>query len=288
MKTFLTSLNASRASGPSAGDDGVDLRLAQRGDAGDFLPGGRVSDDGDPVLAVLHGLIIAEVGPGSATRWASLPCAAAGAGTVPDVTPLEPEIPHHLPPADGSDASSANGTPPVQFTLTKVFDTLVETVGHRECIVWKDRRLTYAELAERSRRLASFLHDKGLGVRAERQDLAGHESGQGSVALALYGGEKIFVEEVERAISGHPAVADVVVTGRPSERWGQEVVAVVQLAEGADVVAGAEAGESITAHASNFIARYKLPKAVIFVELLQRSPSGKADYRWTAQQAEKG
>ncbi len=46
------------------------------------------------------------------------------------------------------------------------------------------------------------------------------------------GGEKIFVEEVERAIAGHPSVADVVVTGRPSERWGSEVVAVVQLAEG--------------------------------------------------------
>ena len=48
------------------------------------------------------------------------------------------------------------------------------------------------------------------------------------------GGEKIFVEEVERAIAGHPAVADVVVTGRPSERWGSEVVAIVQPAPGAD------------------------------------------------------
>ena len=45
------------------------------------------------------------------------------------------------------------------------------------------------------------------------------------------GGEKIFVEEVETAIASHPAVIDVVVTGRPSERWGQEVVAVVALAE---------------------------------------------------------
>jgi acyl-coenzyme A synthetase/AMP-(fatty) acid ligase len=103
------------------------------------------------------------------------------------------------------------------------------------------------------------------------------------------GGEKIFVEEVERAISGHPAVADVVVTGRPSERWGQEVVALVQVAEGADLAEGAETtAESITAHASHFIARYKLPKAVIFVEVMQRSPSGKADYRWAAEQAEKG
>jgi acyl-CoA synthetase (AMP-forming)/AMP-acid ligase II len=97
------------------------------------------------------------------------------------------------------------------------------------------------------------------------------------------GGEKIFVEEVERAIAGHPSVADVVVTGRPSERWGQEVVAVVQLAEGTEATA-----DSITTHASGFIARYKLPKDVIFVELVQRSPSGKADYRWAAEQAQKG
>jgi acyl-CoA synthetase (AMP-forming)/AMP-acid ligase II len=97
------------------------------------------------------------------------------------------------------------------------------------------------------------------------------------------GGEKIFAEEVERAIAGHPAVADVVVTGRPSERWGQEVVAVVQLADGAETTP-----DSITQHASAFIARYKLPKAVIFVEVIQRSPSGKADYRWAAEQAVKG
>ena len=96
------------------------------------------------------------------------------------------------------------------------------------------------------------------------------------------GGEKIFAEEVERAIAGHPAVADVVVAGRPSERWGQEVVAVVQLADGAETTA-----DSITTHASDFIARYKLPKDVIFVKEIQRSPSGKADYRWAAEQAEK-
>src|SRR5580692_8871004 len=95
------------------------------------------------------------------------------------------------------------------------------------------------------------------------------------------GGEKIFVEEVERAIAGHPAVADVVVTGRPSERWGQEVVAVVQLAEGSETT-----GDSIVEHASGHIARYKLPKEVIFVPAVQRSPSGKADYRWAAEQAQ--
>jgi 3-oxocholest-4-en-26-oate---CoA ligase len=94
------------------------------------------------------------------------------------------------------------------------------------------------------------------------------------------GGEKIFVEEVETAIASHPAVADVVVTGRPSERWGQEVVAVVALADGTR----ADAGE-LTAHASKTLARYKLPKAVVFRSVIERSPSGKADYRWAREQA---
>ena len=94
------------------------------------------------------------------------------------------------------------------------------------------------------------------------------------------GGEKIFVEEVETAIASHPAVADVVVTGRPSERWGQEVVAVVALAD----AARADAEELIT-HAGKSLARYKLPKAVVFRAVIARSPSGKADYRWAREQA---
>lgn len=97
------------------------------------------------------------------------------------------------------------------------------------------------------------------------------------------GGEKIFVEEVETAIASHPAVADVVVAGRPSERWGQEVVAVVALAPGA----GAEA-EELVAHAAQTLARYKLPKAIVFRPVIERSPSGKADYRWAREQAVNG
>ncbi|MGA9489519.1 MAG: acyl-CoA synthetase [Mycobacterium sp.] len=94
------------------------------------------------------------------------------------------------------------------------------------------------------------------------------------------GGEKIFVEEVETAIASHPAVIDVVVTGRPSERWGQEVVAVVALAEHGR----ADAGELID-HAAQTLARYKLPKAVVFRAAIERSPAGKADYRWAREQA---
>ncbi|SPM37328.1 Acyl-CoA synthetase (AMP-forming)/AMP-acid ligase II, partial [Mycobacterium rhizamassiliense] len=93
------------------------------------------------------------------------------------------------------------------------------------------------------------------------------------------GGEKIFAEEVEAAIAEHAAVYDVVVTGRPSERWGNEVVAVVQLRQGQQADA-----DSIIAEAARHLARYKLPKEVVFRDRLQRSPSGKADYRWAKAQ----
>lgn len=89
------------------------------------------------------------------------------------------------------------------------------------------------------------------------------------------GGEKIFAEEVEQAIAAHPAVYDVVVVGRPSERWGSEVVAIVQVHDGMTVT-DAELLEECGRH----IARYKFPKAFIYRPEIQRSPAGKADYRW--------
>jgi 3-oxocholest-4-en-26-oate---CoA ligase len=93
------------------------------------------------------------------------------------------------------------------------------------------------------------------------------------------GGEKIFAEEVEAAVAHHPSVYDVVVCGRPSDKWGNEVVAIVQLAEG---MPADEAG--LTEEASKHIARYKLPKAYVFVDKVVRSPAGKADYRWAKEQ----
>lgn len=98
--------------------------------------------------------------------------------------------------------------------------------------------------------------------------------GRDSVTINT-GGEKVFAEEVEMAIASHPAVRDVTVAGRPHERWGNAVVAVVQLADGASATE-----RELEVHAAKRIARYKLPKAWVFVEQIQRSPSGKADYRW--------
>jgi fatty-acyl-CoA synthase len=96
------------------------------------------------------------------------------------------------------------------------------------------------------------------------------------------GGEKIFAEEVEQALIAHPDVDDVVVAGRPSERWGSEVVAIVALHPGAEPDDAA-----LLDIAAATIARYKLPKAFVYVDAVVRSPSGKADYRWAREQAER-
>jgi fatty-acyl-CoA synthase len=95
------------------------------------------------------------------------------------------------------------------------------------------------------------------------------------------GGEKVFVEEVEQVLLRHPAVVDALVVGRPSDRFGQEVVAVVQLQPGADVD-----GEELREFCAASIARFKAPRAVVFTDEIGRHPTGKPDYQWAAAVAE--
>ena len=102
--------------------------------------------------------------------------------------------------------------------------------------------------------------------------------GRGSVSINS-GGEKVFPEEVEACLKGHPAVFDAVVVGVPDDRWGQRVTAVVQVRAGHDAPTVAE----LAAHCRGTLAGYKLPKAVTVVGEVVRSPSGKPDYRWARQ-----
>ncbi|MFV0316083.1 MAG: acyl-CoA synthetase [Microthrixaceae bacterium] len=98
--------------------------------------------------------------------------------------------------------------------------------------------------------------------------------GRGSVSINS-GGEKIFPEEVELVLKGHPDVFDAVVVGTPDERWGERVTAVV-VPRGGTSPTTEDLGEFVKGQ----IAGYKAPRAVVLVEEMVRSPSGKADYRW--------
>jgi acyl-CoA synthetase (AMP-forming)/AMP-acid ligase II len=98
--------------------------------------------------------------------------------------------------------------------------------------------------------------------------------GRGSVCINS-GGEKIYPEEVEQILRKHPAVADAVVVGTPDERFGEQVTAVVQPREGHDLDQ-----PTLSAFVAQHLARYKLPKTIVLVDQMVRSPSGKPDYRW--------
>src|SRR5262245_12727407 len=95
------------------------------------------------------------------------------------------------------------------------------------------------------------------------------------------GGEKVFVEEVEEVLRRHPAVVDALVVGRPSERFGQEVVGIVQLRPGVEIGL-----YELREFAAKSLARFKAPRAIAFCERVRRHASGKPDYSWARSVAE--
>ncbi|MEX0767713.1 MAG: acyl-CoA synthetase [Microthrixaceae bacterium] len=98
--------------------------------------------------------------------------------------------------------------------------------------------------------------------------------GRGSVSINT-GGEKVYPEEVEALLKGHPSVYDVLVVGVADDRWGERVTAVVQ-----PTLGSTPSLEELDAHCRGQLAGYKIPRSLILVEQIVRSPSGKADYRW--------
>ena len=88
-------------------------------------------------------------------------------------------------------------------------------------------------------------------------------------------GEKIYPEEVEEAIKRNIEVFDCLVVGLKDPKFGQKVVAVVSLEENKNI-----SEEELINSTREFIAGYKLPKKVIFVDEVQRAPNGKANYKW--------
>jgi 3-oxocholest-4-en-26-oate---CoA ligase len=106
--------------------------------------------------------------------------------------------------------------------------------------------------------------------------------GRDSVTINT-GGEKVFAEEVEQVLTAHPGVADAVVAGRPSERWGSEIVAVLSARPGVTP----PGDDELRAHCRTALAGYKVPKAFCWVDRVERSPAGKPDYAWARDLAER-
>ena len=190
----------------------------------------------------------------------------------------------HTSNAENGAATGRFTLSPHNAVLNNEMTALLEP-GH-EGLGWWARAgnipLGYLGDAEKTRKTFPTVGGMRYSVPGDRVRLLPDNSlelhGRESVTINS-GGEKIFAEEVEQAIKHHVDVYDAVVAGRPSERWGNEVVAIVQLKE------GREANEdALLAECAKHIARYKLPKAFVFLREILRSPNGKADYRWAKQQ----
>src|ERR1700728_388715 len=88
--------------------------------------------------------------------------------------------------------------------------------------------------------------------------------------MIISGGENIYPAEVESALFGHPAVADVAVIGVPDDKWGEAVKAFVVKRPGTDATP-----EELIVFARERIAGYKVPRTIDFVDALPRNPTGK-------------
>ncbi|MGV0050874.1 acyl-CoA synthetase [Mycobacterium colombiense] len=187
---------------------------------------------------------------------------------------------------------SRGGTRTDTFTLREGGLVLAEDYSHflvpgEPGVGWVAREgripLGYFNDADATRKTFPEVAGKRVVISGDRASLEADGTlrlfGRDSLVVNT-GGEKVFVEEVEEVLRAHPSIADALVVGRPSERWGEELVALVELRDEAE----ADAAE-LHGHCTSQLARFKAPKEVIFVERVQRLGNGKADYRWAKRHA---
>jgi fatty-acyl-CoA synthase len=106
--------------------------------------------------------------------------------------------------------------------------------------------------------------------------------GRGSVCINT-GGEKVYPEEVEAALKSHPDVWDAVVVGVPDDRFVERVAAIVQPRPGTK-----PSLDDVQAHCRTKLASYKVPRQLVLLDEIVRTPVGKPDYRWAKATATAG
>jgi acyl-CoA synthetase (AMP-forming)/AMP-acid ligase II len=126
---------------------------------------------------------------------------------------------------------------------------------------WRDPDATAAAFAR------GWFHTGDIGMRDEDGYLFIVDRLKDMI---VSGGENIASSEVERVIYEHAAVLEAAVVGRPDERWGEVPVAFVVVRAGAPVTP-----DDLIEHCRSQLAKFKVPKAVTFLDALPRNPSGK-------------
>ena len=191
----------------------------------------------------------------------------------------------HASTSDGKPTSGSFELAPGSLVLNDALTAPLEPGSDETGWLAREARvpLGYYKDAEKTARTFPTIDGTRYSVPGDRARVAADGRlellGRDSVTINS-GGEKIFAEEVEQALKHHAAVYDAVVVGTPSERWGSQVTAIVQLRDGER-----PSEDSLKDVAREHIAAYKIPKAFVYVDQITRAPSGKADYRWAKETA---
>jgi fatty-acyl-CoA synthase len=112
-----------------------------------------------------------------------------------------------------------------------------------------------------------WLHTGDLGSADER----GYCRIEGRLKeMIIRGGENIYPREVEQALHGHPAVADVAVVGVPDEHWGEQAAAFILRAPGHAATEG-----ELAAYCRARLAAHKVPRHWVFTAAFPLTASGK-------------
>jgi acyl-CoA synthetase (AMP-forming)/AMP-acid ligase II len=126
---------------------------------------------------------------------------------------------------------------------------------------WRDPEATAAAFA------GGWFHTGDIGLRDEDGYLYIVDRFKDMI---VSGGENIASSEIERVLYEHEAVLEAAVVARPDDRWGEVPVAFVVLRDDATAT-----GDALLAHCRTQLARFKVPKAIVFLDALPRNPSGK-------------
>jgi acyl-CoA synthetase (AMP-forming)/AMP-acid ligase II len=139
---------------------------------------------------------------------------------------------------------------------------------------WRDERKTSEVFRtdQTGRRWAVF-GDNAIRNADGTVSLLGRES-----LVVNTGGEQVFPDEVESVLKRHPAVLDAVVVGADDPTLGEHVAAVVALRAAQEIDL-----TMLQDHSRRYLVGYKIPRSLIIVDELRRSPAGNADYKWAKQ-----
>jgi len=176
-----------------------------------------------------------------------------------------------LPPADALRKLGSVGRPLSQVQLRIMHEDQPVATGEAGMIYLQGPSITPG-YADRPEATAQAIHDGWLSTG----DI-GYLDEEGYLYmldrrsdLIISGGENVYPAEIEAILLSHPDVAEAGVCGQTDAQWGQVPIAFVRLHAGHDTNS-----EALLAHATQHLARYKVPRAIYFVDHLPRNASGK-------------